>query len=156
MKSRCVWLYAAALVAAHPTWGQGASQAESAGVSSAQLLTVLFSLVFVVALIFGMAWLVRKLGMGGGLMTRNTAMSVVATMPIGTRERLVIVDVAGQQLLLGVTAQSIQALHVLDEPIAAPDKAAGSAFSEKLMAVMAGKGVDTSAVEKEQGTSGNG
>lgn len=111
----------------------------SAGVGSAQLLTVLMSLVLVVLLIFSLAWLVRRAGIGGGLLTRSAAMKVIATLPLGTRERLVIVDVGGKQLLLGVTAHTIQTLHTFDGSIPLPDKSANETFAEKLMAVMAGE-----------------
>lgn len=119
---------------------QGAAQEVSAGVGSAQLLTVLMSLILVVLLIFSLAWLVRRLGIGGGLLARSAVMKIIATLPLGTRERLVIIEVGGKQLLLGVTAHSIQTLHTFDESLALPEKApVNEAFAEKLMAVMAGE-----------------
>ncbi|MDO6745954.1 flagellar biosynthetic protein FliO [Gilvimarinus sp. 1_MG-2023] len=128
------------LCAGLPALAQDKTSAEvSAGVGSAQLFSVLLSLVFVVVLIFALAWLVRRVGMGGGFLSRSAVMKVVATLPLGTKERLVIVDVADKQLLLGVTAQSIQTLHVFDEAIASTEIQSGELFSEKLKAVMTGQ-----------------
>ncbi|MGE8212602.1 MAG: FliO/MopB family protein, partial [Stenotrophomonas sp.] len=40
-----------------------------------------------------------------------------ASLNIGAKERVVVVDVNGQQLLLGVTAGGISNLHQLPEPL---------------------------------------
>ena len=42
---------------------------------------------------------------------RATSMRIVESLSLGPRERLVMVEVAGQKLLLGVTAQSVQCVH---------------------------------------------
>ena len=47
-------------------------------------------------------------------------MKLVASRSVGAKERVVVVDVNGQQLLLGITAGGISALHALPEPLPAP------------------------------------
>lgn len=80
---------------------------------------VLLGLVVVVALIVIAGWLLRRVypGVAGG----TGQLRVLATLPLGPRERLLLVDAAGKQLLLGVTAQQVTTLHTFDEalPLAA-------------------------------------
>ena len=44
-------------------------------------------------------------------------LKVVASINVGAKERVVVVDVNGQQLLLGITAGGISTLHQLPEPL---------------------------------------
>ncbi len=53
---------------------------------------------------------------GGSLKTSDN-LKIVTALPIGQRERLLVVQVAGQQLLIGATAENITKLHVLETPI---------------------------------------
>lgn len=100
------------------------------------LLQVLLGLMFVLALVFASAWLLKRVGQGG--LTGNSHMKIVATLPIGTRERIAVVDVGGQQLLLGITPTSINTLHAFDEPVISQDNSPGSSdFASKIREVMA-------------------
>jgi len=74
-----------------------------------------FALLFVLALILALAWLAKRMpGIAG---KGNPAWRVVASLPLGPRERVVVVDVGGQQLLLGVGAGGTRALHMLATPL---------------------------------------
>jgi len=101
------------------------------GIGTGQVFTVLAGLAFVLVLVIGCGWLVKRFsGMPSG---RSGAIKVVSVLPIGTRERLALVEVGGQQLLLGVTAQQITALHTFDEPVVdAADIKNNSEFAQKL------------------------
>jgi len=105
------------------------------GVSTGQVFTVLAGLAFVLLLVFGCGWLVKRFsGMSG---TGGGTIKVVSVLPVGTRERLALVDVGGQQLLLGVTAQQITTLHTFDEPVAdAAESKNNSEFAQKLHQLM--------------------
>ena len=48
----------------------------------------------------------------------NGVINIVATQAIGPKERIAIVEVAGKQLLIGMTTSSVQTLHVFDAPVA--------------------------------------
>ncbi|MDO3385050.1 flagellar biosynthetic protein FliO [Gilvimarinus sp. SDUM040013] len=133
---------------------EAGNTAVKVGVGSGQLLTVLLSLCLVVAIIFVLSWLVRRIGMGGGFMARSAPIKVTASMALGTRERLVVVEVGGKHLLLGVTAQSIQLLQEFDEPITSMSSDVSGAFSEKLAAVMSGRGSDIGQSSKGESKSG--
>lgn len=96
----------------------GTTVAPAVGQHAAQLPGLggaVVALVGVLALIAGLAWLLKRLP-GTGL-RHNGQLRVVASLAMGQRERLLVVDVAGQQLLLGVTATGISKLHTLDTPL---------------------------------------
>lgn len=88
------------------------SAAESAGGS---LLQVTLGLGVVLLLIFAVAWFVRRFTVLPGV--SSGAMRVLSVLPMGQREKLVLVQVGDQQLLLGVSVGRINTLHVLDKPI---------------------------------------
>ncbi len=120
--------------------------------TGAQLLSVTLALVFIVALIFAVSWFIRRFG--SGVFVQTGQMKIVAALPLGTRERLMLVDVAGKQLLLGVTATQINCLHEFAEPVITGEAAGSSDFSRKLMAILQQKplgGADSSASERGKG-----
>ena len=75
---------------------------------------VLFSLVVVIVAVFVVAYLAKKFNLG---ISGNRAIKVVSALSLGTRERVVIIEVAGKQHLIGVTAQQVNHLFELDKPI---------------------------------------
>lgn len=88
----------------------------------------------VLAMIVAAGWLLRRLqqraGMGpAGLgRRRGQVITVVAQQMLGAREKVVVVDVEGTWLVLGVTQQHVQTLHTLPRPAEAastPDDPSG-------------------------------
>lgn len=79
------------------------------------LLAIVLSLAFVIGLAWGGLWLLRKVQDGAfGKLTGDNAgreLRFERALPIGQRERLVLVEVDREQLLLGVTAHSITLLR---------------------------------------------
>ena len=73
------------------------------------------ALLMVLALIVGLGWLLKR--MPGSGFRPAQGLKVVASLNVGAKERVVVVDVNGQQLLLGVTAGGINTLHQLSEPL---------------------------------------
>jgi flagellar protein FliO/FliZ len=71
------------------------------------------SLLLVLAAVFAAAWLVRRLRSGSAA-TRG-AMEVLADLPLGTKERAVLIRVGQQQLLLGVAPGRVNTLHAFPE-----------------------------------------
>jgi flagellar protein FliO/FliZ len=97
----------------------GQHAAQSPGLGGA-----LLALFAVLALIIGLAWLLKRLP--GSSLRSNEQLRVVSSLALGQRERLLVVQVGQQQLLLGVTAQSITPLHTLADPLPAPATALAS------------------------------
>ena len=77
---------------------------------------VLGSLLLVVALIVGLAWALRRLQFArtGG----TQLIQVVAQLPLGPRERVVLVRIGEHQALLGVGPGGVTSLQLLDAAIA--------------------------------------
>jgi flagellar protein FliO/FliZ len=76
---------------------------------------VTLSLGLVLAIIFAAAWIVRR--MRGFGRPASGALDVIANLPLGQKERAVLVRVGKQQILLGVAPGRINTLHVLPEPV---------------------------------------
>ncbi len=73
------------------------------------------ALLLVLGLILGMAWLLKRLP-GAGLRQAD-GLRVVASIPLGARERAAVVQVGNEQLLLGIGAGGVRTLHRLPEPL---------------------------------------
>lgn len=80
------------------------------------LLQMLFGLAIVLAAIVGVAWLFRRFTMGGGMLGRLQPARVVSGVMVGPHERVVIVELEGEWLVLGVTSRSVNLLKTLDKP----------------------------------------
>jgi len=76
--------------------------------------SMIVSLLFVLIAIFIVAWVLKKLQVGGSTVN---GLKVVTSLNLGSKERLVVVQVGKKQLLLGVTGQQINMLDTLAEPI---------------------------------------
>lgn len=75
------------------------------------LVRVTLALIVVLAAVFAAAWFSRRMhGVGS---SRSAALEVIAQLPLGPRERAVLVRVGAQQVLLGVASGNVRALHVL-------------------------------------------
>lgn len=96
-------------------------------------------LLAVVALIFACAWLLRR--MNGLTGMNNQSMKVVSVMALGARERIALIDVAGTQLLVGITPTAIRTLHVFDEPVVSTEgKPVSGEFARRLQSLMGRQG----------------
>ena len=108
---------------------QPAAPALSGGSVVTQVSSVL---AVIVLLILACAWLARRLGFAPKTVG-SQALKVSASVQVGQRERVVIVDTAEARLVLGVTAAQITHLHTLP-PVAsdAPPPAAQQDFRQLL------------------------
>lgn len=79
------------------------------------LLQTLVGLLFVLALIFALAYCLKKFNLNP--MGSMGPMRVVASLNLGTREKVVLVELGDQQMLLGVAPGRVNTLHVFDQPI---------------------------------------
>lgn len=103
------------------------------GVGGGDILSLGASMIIIVGIIVLLGWLYsRSRFMSGGA---SDVINVVATRALGPKERLMVVEVADQQLLIGMTAAGVQTLHVLDKPVAATQKESNQAgFAGRLRA----------------------
>ncbi|MCP8464878.1 flagellar biosynthetic protein FliO [Pseudomonas sp. ZM23] len=105
------------------------------GSAGAQLMQLLLGLVLVVGLIFLLAWLVRRVQQVGP--RGNQAIRLVSSQALGPRDRLVLVQVGEEQILLGLTPGRITPLHVLRQPVQAADsQPAQPEFAQRLLELL--------------------
>lgn len=97
-------------------------------------MTVVAGLLLTVLLIFACAWVIRRMGAVSAMGGR--ALKVVAALSLGTREKVVLVQVGEQQLLLGVAPGRISHLHTLEQSIS-NDAAASGEFGLRLRQMLA-------------------
>jgi len=105
-----LWLPLEAAVAADKTVGIAARPDPF---SFASILNMILGLVVVVALILGLAWVLRKYGRLP--VNQQVNMKILGGLSLGTRERAILVEVEGKRLLLGVSPGHVQTLHVMDD-----------------------------------------
>ncbi|AQS38891.1 flagellar biosynthetic protein FliO [Shewanella psychrophila] len=113
-------LFASGL-AASPTV---ASTAEK-GSAITTMTNMLGGLIVVLAIIFVLAYIVKRLNLAP---SNHSVLKTLAVMPLGQKEKVVLLEVGGQQYLLGVTAQQIQVIDKLDTPISIETES----FAERL------------------------
>ncbi len=79
------------------------------------LAQVTFALLIVLVAIFAVAWVARR--MRGFNNRVGDAINILADIPLGQKERAVLLKVGSKQILLGVAPGRVNTLHVLDEPL---------------------------------------
>ena len=83
--------------------------------SQLDLATTLGSLLFVIAFILFLAWLLKRMRVP--TMMNQKGLKVVRQIPVGTKERIMVVEAGEEQFLVGVTSQSIQLISKLEKPL---------------------------------------
>ena len=105
--------------------------------ASQDYVKVFLMLILIVGLIFACAWLVRR--MSGGLGVNQRHIQVLSVMPLGTREKLMIIKAADEYLLIGITPNGINTLHRYDEPIDMNNAIQRSPFADRLKGLLKGE-----------------
>lgn len=104
--------------------------------STGSLIQVTLGLFVVLMIIGGAAWIARRFGhfQTGA----HGSLRIIGGLHMGTRERIVLIQVGEKQLLLGVAPGRIQTLYVLDKPLTASEdiKKAPIKFADRLAAVL--------------------
>lgn len=109
-----------------------------APVGTGDILSVGASLVLVVAAIVLCGWLYSR---SQGLRTRGGGLiNIIATQPLGPKERILLIEVADKQLVVGMTSTQVSTLHVFDEPVlrAEPDADPRLNFGDRLKSILRG------------------
>ncbi|SDU86444.1 flagellar biosynthetic protein FliO [Pseudomonas mucidolens] len=111
-----------------------AAPAASSGVAG-QLTQLVLGLLLVVGLIFALAWLLRRMQrIGPG---NAQVIELIGSRALGPRDRLVLVQVGEEQILLGLTPGRITPLHVLKQPVdVTQTQTPTPEFAQRLMELM--------------------
>nr|WP_154505083.1 flagellar biosynthetic protein FliO [Pseudomonas mandelii] len=124
------------VLAAEPVATAAAAPAVSSGVAG-QLTQLVFGLLLVLGLIFFLAWLLRRVQQAGPA-GKGQVIEIVGSRALGPRDRLMLVQVGNEQILLGLSPGTITALHVLKEPIEVPTttEKATPEFAQHLLKIL--------------------
>ena len=126
------------VMAAEPvaTAASAAAPAVSSGVAG-QLTQLVFGLLLVLGLIFFLAWLLRRVQQAGPA-GKGQVIELIGSRALGPRDRLMLVQVGNEQILLGLSPGTITALHVLKEPVQVPENAekATPEFAQHLLKML--------------------
>ncbi len=82
-----------------------------AGIPSGTYLQATFALLLIIGLLFGATWAARKVS--GGKLFGQGNMRVISGVALGPRERIVLLEVEDQWLVIGIVPGQIRTLHAL-------------------------------------------
>ena len=125
------------LLVVEPTLAQDAENVTTAldPVSSSYLFKLTLGLVFIVLLIFGLAWAMKKMQLTQH--SNNGLINIVSAISVGHRDRIALIQVGKEQVLVGLTPGRMQTLHTLKQPIEIDDKSSSTQnFKEKFKQIM--------------------
>jgi len=111
-------LNATLLIAAGQALAGATAPAAPQAAAAPGLFGAFMALLAVLALVVGLGWVLKR--MPGSSFRPAEGIKVVASVAVGPKERVVVLEVGGEQLLLGVTAGGISALHTLPEALPVP------------------------------------
>ncbi|MFJ4545791.1 flagellar biosynthetic protein FliO [Pseudomonas rustica] len=109
-----------------------------------QLTQLVFGLLLVLGIIFFLAWLLRRVQQAGPA-GKGQVIELIGSRALGPRDRLMLVQVGNEQILLGLSPGTITALHVLKEPVPVPSTSekATPDFAQQLLKILGKDQKDT-------------
>lgn len=136
-RSRQWFLGLAGVLSAQSAWAQVAEQADKTAAPLKQTASlpglgqIVISLALVVAAIVLLAFLYKKLQLK---MPGSKHFKVIATLPIGQKERLLVIEIQGKQRVIGVTPHSVNFLFELENSL--PEEKLASDFHTQLQSFL--------------------
>lgn len=110
-------------------------------VSPTYMMKLTLGLVAVVAIIFAIAWMLKRFNITQ--QSQSGIIKVVAGLPLGTRDRIVLLQVGSEQILVGLSPGRMEKLHTLSDPVKVEEiKPQTASFAQKVNELM-GKARET-------------
>lgn len=103
----------------------------------ANLFEVFLTLVLVVGLIFIIAWCFKRVGYHQ--FSQHSLLKVKACLPLSTKEKVFLIEVGEEQILIGVSPGYIGKIKTLKKPLDQPEGGAKADFSNTLQTLLNGK-----------------
>lgn len=103
-------------------------------IGASNYVQMLFGLFAIVVFIFAVAWLIKRMGTLNPNHSSN--LKIIAGLSVGQREKIVVVQVMDEQLLVGITQSNIQLLSKLEQPIPEQSMNSLGGFQDKLQSAM--------------------
>lgn len=102
------------------------------GLSFADALQYLLSFALVIGLLLTTLWGLRKMQNGASFMRKSSQrLHNIETLSIGPRQKVVLIQVDGQDVLIGVTPHQMTALTAWPSPLAASPLTAATAVPKE-------------------------
>jgi len=104
--------------------------------SSAYLMKLLSALLFIIVLIFGFAWLMKKMQLTQH--SSNGLIRIVAAISVGQRDRIALIQVGDEQILVSMSPGKIKKLHTLKTALSTHETNPGTeSFAHKFNQLVA-------------------
>ena len=104
--------------------------------SASYLFKLVAVMGFILLLIFALAWMMKKMQVAQN--SQNGLINIVSAISVGQRDRIALIQVGEEQILVGLTPGKIEKLHELKQPLTLPQvNPAAQNFSEKFQQLMA-------------------
>lgn len=103
---------------------------------SANIMQMMMGLFFIVIMIFGVVWLMKKVGYQG--YNASGLIKVKSCLPISNKEKILLIEVGEEQVLVGTAPGFIGHIKTMDKPVMDISNTAfstppvASAFADKL------------------------
>ena len=113
LRDTCRQLAATALLVAASSPALSAPGAQDVGIFDGRyMLQVAGSLLLVLGCLFGVLYLLKRVN--GVPASDRKAIRILASLKVGAREKIVLLQTGDSQLLVGVSAGSVRTLHVFE------------------------------------------
>lgn len=109
----------------------GALQSTERPTAGIGLGKMALSLLLVVAIVIALGWIFKKLTLR---LPGSKHIKIISSMPLGPKERLLVIEMQGKQRVLGVTAHSINLLFELENSL--PEEKLASDFHTQLQSFL--------------------
>lgn len=110
-------------------WAQEVAE-KSAEIPTGIYWQAFLSMIFILAILIFAAWLLRRLSGGKGL--GNKGLQVVGGVALGPRERIVLIEVGDECLVVGIVPGQIRTLHRLPKSQIQLEETEQKSFSDWL------------------------
>jgi flagellar protein FliO/FliZ len=97
-------------------------------------VSVALSLLLILGVIVGLAWVATRLRLTPR--AASSGLKVLADVAVGGKERVVLLKVGDAQALVGVGADGVRSLGLLERPVTLPAEEPPGAFASRLRALL--------------------
>jgi flagellar protein FliO/FliZ len=125
---------------------KSAQEISGTGIGVETWLSAFAGLGFIILLIIGLAWFIKRFtGLTG---TSRSQIKVLTVLPVGTRERIALIEVGGRQMLVGITSHQINLLKDF-EGVVVSSEVPISDFANRLQSLLKSTKPDSSSQGQE-------
>lgn len=102
------------------------------GVSFGTMVQTFAGLALILGLFLGAAWLLRRMTGGKAFTAGNGPMKIVGSLPVGARERIILLEIDNTWLVVGIAPGQTRTLHTMPKGIVPVDAQGEGQFGQWL------------------------